>query len=162
MIATVIPKMQRRLPVIGIEPFGHEPTIIDLREHRTPVIRRARPRSTMAPASRGVPTTAVALSGWVAVTMFALPPGSTVRFLITWGFMFTCPGLVLVTFARLSDPLERAVYSVAGSGALVALVSLFFVLLGRGSAILTVLTLAVLTTAGALLADPRAARMAAR
>lgn len=89
---------------------------------------------------------ALVVSGWAALVAFTLPSGSVPRAVITWGYLFSCPGLALVTLARLRDPLERLVYSVAASAAITALVSMFFVILRHGSARSTVLTLAVWTT----------------
>ncbi|MFN8052391.1 MAG: hypothetical protein U0Q22_13175 [Acidimicrobiales bacterium] len=193
MTATVVPRMQRRLPVIGIGQAGLDgagldaavidAAVIDLRDDHPLTVERVRPSTAPGPALLVVPdtlvvarpsvtlpsvrtpsvslpaldraTVALALSGWIAAAAFALPPGSAVRFLVTWGFIFTCPGLALTAFARLRDPLERAVYSLAGSGALAALVSMFFVLVDRGSAMSTVLTLAALTSVGAVLAGRR-------
>lgn len=85
-------------------------------------------------------------SGWLAV-IATLVPWGPVSFLPVFGFVLIGPGTVVVNRLRVTDPLERAVASVAVSVAAGILVSTLMGYAGWARPSLVVAVLAAATTA---------------
>lgn len=98
----------------------------------------------------------LALSGWMALAAYALPPAGPLRVLVAGVFLTVCPGLA---FARLAGSaptrrygalvgvLQQGVLAVALSLSLTALTAIAFYLAGVFAGWGVLLTLACLTTA---------------
>ncbi|MCX4585256.1 hypothetical protein [Streptomyces sp. NBC_01481] len=106
----------------------------------------------------------LALSGWAALAVTALPAAHPLRVLVTAVFLLVCPGLAAVQSLRPAarrgrvpaEVLEAAVLSVVVSLALSVLVAEALFLGGTFTARWALLALAVLTSALALM--PRRGR----
>jgi hypothetical protein len=103
----------------------------------------------LGPAAPGLAVLAVT---GVAVVCFALSFGPPIS-LIVVAFVLTCPGIALLRLVRLSEPLLELVAGVALSTALVGLLTVGQLYLGRWSPGASFLILAIVTGTAAL-ADP--------
>jgi hypothetical protein len=114
---------------------------------------------------------ALALSGWVAVAVTALPPTAFPRMLVVTVFLFVCPGLAGVRWARppgrVRDPyrvaaLESWVLVLVLSLTLWVLVAEALLLAGVFTLVRALLVLATLTCALALVPRPEEHRVVRR
>lgn len=97
----------------------------------------------------------LAASGWITFALTWLPP-EPARAVLAFGYVLFCPGLALVGAAerfdvrRVADPLRRLSVAIAAGTACVALVCEGYYLAGAFTLPRAAITLAAVTTAGAL------------